>query len=136
MSGYAAEMQVRNNVRMLYSRMQTLLNRRSKQKRTVEISAPFDLKLEPVSLPGVSQDELAILREKATASRVGHHRVHPPLVLVHDLVGDAVPDLCLQPRQHASPRSRSPTSLVERRDKKKDTNNPFKEAIPFFFFFS
>lgn len=34
-------------------------------------SAPFDLKLEPVSLPGVSQDELAILREKATASRVG-----------------------------------------------------------------
>lgn len=34
-------------------------------------SAPFDLKLEPVSLPGVSQDELTILREKATASRVG-----------------------------------------------------------------
>ncbi|KAM3514073.1 hypothetical protein MY11210_002285 [Beauveria gryllotalpidicola] len=64
-------MQVRDNVRMICSRMQTLLNRRSKQKRPLEISAPFDLKLEPVSLPGVSQDELAILREKATASRVG-----------------------------------------------------------------
>lgn len=36
-SGYAAEMQVRDNVRMLYSRVQTLLNRRSKQKRAVEI---------------------------------------------------------------------------------------------------
>ncbi|TQV98691.1 hypothetical protein V2A60_007600 [Cordyceps javanica] len=71
MSSYAAEMQLRDNVRMLCSRMQTLLNRRSKQKRTLEISAPFDLKLEPVSLPGVSQEELAILREKATASRVG-----------------------------------------------------------------
>ncbi|KAJ4164497.1 hypothetical protein LMH87_006169 [Akanthomyces muscarius] len=70
-SGYAAEMHVRNNVKMIYSRMQTLLNRRSKQKRAIEISAPFDLKLEPVSLPGVSQDELTILREKATASRVG-----------------------------------------------------------------
>ncbi|KAJ2972192.1 hypothetical protein NQ176_g7296 [Zarea fungicola] len=71
MSGYATEMQVRNHVRMICSRMQTLLQRRTKQKRTIDISAPFDLKLEPVSLPGVSQDELAILREKATASRVG-----------------------------------------------------------------
>lgn len=41
MSGYAAEMHVRNNVRMLYSRMQTLLNRRSKQKRTIEIVSFF-----------------------------------------------------------------------------------------------
>lgn len=39
-SGYAAEMQVRNNVKMIYSRMQTLLNRRSKQKRTLEIVSP------------------------------------------------------------------------------------------------
>lgn len=39
-SGYAAEMQVRNNVKMIYSRMQTLLNRRSKQKRTLEIVRP------------------------------------------------------------------------------------------------
>ncbi|KAJ6444545.1 ATP-dependent RNA helicase [Purpureocillium lavendulum] len=57
---------------MLYSRVQTLLQRRRKQKRVaLEISAPFDLKLEPVCLPGVSEDEISILREKAAASRIG-----------------------------------------------------------------
>ncbi|ATY58672.1 hypothetical protein CCM_05381 [Cordyceps militaris CM01] len=71
-SGFAAEMQVRDNIKTLCSRMQTLLHRRSKQpKRGIEISAPFDYRLEDVSLPGISHDELSILREKATASRVG-----------------------------------------------------------------
>ncbi|KAM4056884.1 hypothetical protein HRG_003747 [Hirsutella rhossiliensis] len=42
---------------MLCSRVQTLLQRRRKQKTAMEISAPFDLKQEPVSLPGVSEDE-------------------------------------------------------------------------------
>ncbi len=42
-SGYAAEMHVRNNVKMIYSRMQTLLNRRSKQKRAIEIVSPLCL---------------------------------------------------------------------------------------------
>ncbi|KAK3175504.1 hypothetical protein K4F52_010220 [Lecanicillium sp. MT-2017a] len=68
MSVYAAEMHLRDNVKMICSRVQTLLRQRRKQKRGVEISAPFDFKLEPVSLPGVSQDELMILREKAAAS--------------------------------------------------------------------
>ncbi|KAI9902729.1 hypothetical protein N3K66_002081 [Trichothecium roseum] len=57
---------------MLYSRVQTLLRqrRRKQQKLAPEISAPFDLKLEPVVLPGVSEDELSFLREKAVANRI------------------------------------------------------------------
>ncbi|OAA61518.1 hypothetical protein ISF_05597 [Cordyceps fumosorosea ARSEF 2679] len=79
MSGYAAEMHVRDNVRMLCSRVQTLLHRRPKQQPEEEqgrvlpfaISAPFDFRLGQVSLPGISHDEITMLREKATASRVG-----------------------------------------------------------------
>lgn len=63
---------------MLYSRVQTMLQRRRKQKRALEISAPFDLKCEPVSLPGISQDELAMLRKKAAASRIGVFKAMPP----------------------------------------------------------
>lgn len=79
-------MQIKSNVRMLYSRVQTMLRqrRRKQLKPTLEIvswlspfsplilqtcffldhvtnrstqSAPFDLKREPVSLPGVTEDE-------------------------------------------------------------------------------
>ncbi|CEJ84746.1 hypothetical protein VHEMI03566 [[Torrubiella] hemipterigena] len=65
--------QVKNNVVLFCTRVQNMFQRyrTTKPKRTLEISAPFDLKLEPVSLPGVSQDELAILRDHAAASRVG-----------------------------------------------------------------
>lgn len=69
-----ASQQQPHNVTMLCSRVQTLLQRRPKQKPAMEIvrvpscllwdvanqhpqSAPFDLKQEPVSLPGVSEDE-------------------------------------------------------------------------------
>ncbi|KAI1502375.1 hypothetical protein F5X99DRAFT_408105 [Biscogniauxia marginata] len=34
-------------------------------------SAPFNFKHETVSLPGVSEDEITILKEKARASRLG-----------------------------------------------------------------
>ncbi|KAF4126707.1 hypothetical protein GMORB2_0444 [Geosmithia morbida] len=34
-------------------------------------SAPFNLTREPVILPGISEDELCILREKAAASCIG-----------------------------------------------------------------
>ncbi|KYK59324.1 hypothetical protein DCS_00454 [Drechmeria coniospora] len=67
-----------DNVKMLYSRVQTLLQRRRKQKRALQISAPFDLKLEPVSLPGVSEDEISMLREKAVASRLGVYETMSP----------------------------------------------------------
>ncbi|KND93208.1 hypothetical protein TOPH_02210 [Tolypocladium ophioglossoides CBS 100239] len=63
---------------MLYSRVQTILQRRRKQKRALEISAPFNVKLEPVSLPGISEDEISILREKAAASRIGVFETMPP----------------------------------------------------------
>ncbi|PHH92109.1 hypothetical protein CDD83_8872 [Cordyceps sp. RAO-2017] len=70
-------MHLQGNFDMLCSRVQTLLQRRRKQKRVVEISAPFDLKLEPVCLPGISEDELTVLREKAAASRIGVFETMP-----------------------------------------------------------
>ncbi|PHH65308.1 hypothetical protein CDD81_2720 [Ophiocordyceps australis] len=73
---------------MLYTRVQTLLQRRRKQQRQqdqqqdqlLEISAPYDFKLQPVSLPGISQDELSMLRDKAAASRIGVYEVFEPPV--------------------------------------------------------
>ncbi|OAA32223.1 hypothetical protein AAL_01555 [Moelleriella libera RCEF 2490] len=57
---------------MLYNRIQSIIrDRAKKQRREIEISAPFDMKHETVNIPGVSQEEIAILREKAAASRIG-----------------------------------------------------------------
>ncbi|KAM0261680.1 hypothetical protein ACHAQJ_002132 [Trichoderma viride] len=67
-----SEMRLKSNVRSLYERMQAALRHgKRKQKRGLEISGPFGLKKEPVFLPGISQEELCILREKAAASRIG-----------------------------------------------------------------
>ncbi|KAI0006785.1 hypothetical protein F4779DRAFT_548042 [Xylariaceae sp. FL0662B] len=41
------------------------------ERRSLQISAPFNFKHETVSLPGVSEDEIAILKEQAAASRLG-----------------------------------------------------------------
>ncbi|KAI1090291.1 hypothetical protein F5B19DRAFT_330864 [Rostrohypoxylon terebratum] len=41
------------------------------EKAPLQISAPFNFKHETVSLPGVSEDEIAILKEQAAASRFG-----------------------------------------------------------------
>jgi hypothetical protein len=75
-------MQMKNNVRMLCSRVQTILRRRQRKqqqrKPTLEISAPFDFKREAVCLPGISEDEISILREKAAASRIGVAEAMPP----------------------------------------------------------
>ncbi|KAK7420875.1 hypothetical protein QQZ08_010204 [Neonectria magnoliae] len=71
-SSSRAKMQISTNVRTLCSRVQTLIRqRRRKEKRAMQISAPFNLKHEPVQLPGVSEDEIAMLRDKAAASRIG-----------------------------------------------------------------
>ncbi|KAK5998544.1 hypothetical protein PT974_00924 [Cladobotryum mycophilum] len=68
----SSDMPLKDNVRTLYERVQTCLRTgRRKEKREMEISAPFDTKLVPVSIPGVTEEELAILREKAAASRIG-----------------------------------------------------------------
>ncbi|KAH6996185.1 hypothetical protein BKA56DRAFT_666433 [Ilyonectria sp. MPI-CAGE-AT-0026] len=65
-------MHISTNVRTLCSRVHTLIRqRRHKEKRSMQISAPFNLKREPVLLPGISEDEIAMLRDKAAASRIG-----------------------------------------------------------------
>ncbi|KAI1746471.1 hypothetical protein F4782DRAFT_536437 [Xylaria castorea] len=46
----------------------------AKEKRnshTLQISAPFNFKRETISLPGLSEDEIATLKEKVAASRLG-----------------------------------------------------------------
>ncbi|KAL2259448.1 hypothetical protein VTK26DRAFT_6863 [Humicola hyalothermophila] len=47
------------------------LRRRKGLKRDLRISEPFNLKKEAVILPGLSEDEITVLREKAAASRLG-----------------------------------------------------------------
>ncbi|KAI1078199.1 hypothetical protein F5B20DRAFT_232274 [Whalleya microplaca] len=41
------------------------------ERRSLQISPPFNFKHETVSLPGVSEDEISILKEQAAASRLG-----------------------------------------------------------------
>ncbi|KAI0432060.1 hypothetical protein F5Y09DRAFT_340010 [Xylaria sp. FL1042] len=64
------------------SRLQRLVGMKSKaaaaaatkEKRNslpLQISAPFNFKHETISLPGLSEDDIAILKEKAAASRLG-----------------------------------------------------------------
>ncbi|KAH7160853.1 hypothetical protein EDB81DRAFT_329048 [Dactylonectria macrodidyma] len=68
-----AKMHISTNVRTLCSRVHTLIRqrRRKEQQRSMQISAPFNLKHEPVQLPGISEDEIAMLRDQAAASRIG-----------------------------------------------------------------
>ncbi|KAI1198755.1 hypothetical protein F5X97DRAFT_144365 [Nemania serpens] len=42
-----------------------------RHSHTLQISAPFNFKHETISLPGLSEDDIALLREKAAASRFG-----------------------------------------------------------------
>ncbi|KAI0456499.1 hypothetical protein F5B21DRAFT_154159 [Xylaria acuta] len=46
----------------------------AKEKRnsqSLQISAPFNFKHESISLPGLSEDDIATLKKKAAASRLG-----------------------------------------------------------------
>lgn len=58
-------------------RLMGLKQKPQPQRRTLQISKPFNFKHENATLPGYSEDEIAILKEKAAASRVGvapdHH---------------------------------------------------------------
>ncbi|KAI1383664.1 uncharacterized protein F4822DRAFT_434780 [Hypoxylon trugodes] len=60
--------------RVFAARLQKLIGVKSKsassEKPALQISAPFDFKHETLSLPGVSEDEIAILKEQAAASRM------------------------------------------------------------------
>ncbi|KAI9171141.1 hypothetical protein HJFPF1_00621 [Paramyrothecium foliicola] len=65
-------MDIKDNVRTVCSRVQTVLRLyRRKEKRHIEISAPFNFRHEAVSFPGISEQEIAILREQAAASCIG-----------------------------------------------------------------
>ncbi|RKU40966.1 hypothetical protein DL546_003376 [Coniochaeta pulveracea] len=59
------------------TRVQTVFRRREK-KRIYEISAPFNFKKECTVLPGITQDEISVLREKAAASCLGIRYDHEP----------------------------------------------------------
>jgi hypothetical protein len=63
--------------RRMRTRVQTVFRRREK-KRTYEISAPFNFKKECTVLPGITQDEISVLREKAAASCLGIRHDHEP----------------------------------------------------------
>ncbi|KAI1775730.1 hypothetical protein F4818DRAFT_386327 [Hypoxylon cercidicola] len=60
--------------RIFTSRLQERMGIKSStptpDKQPLQISAPFDFKHERLSLPGVSEDELTILKERAATSRL------------------------------------------------------------------
>ncbi|KAK4454460.1 hypothetical protein QBC34DRAFT_471378 [Podospora aff. communis PSN243] len=66
-------MSVCMNVKMLCSSLQGMvgLRRRKDVKRQLQISQPFNFKKETTILPGVTEDEITVLREKAAASCLG-----------------------------------------------------------------
>ncbi|KAH8895639.1 hypothetical protein GQ53DRAFT_838611 [Thozetella sp. PMI_491] len=60
-----------------------VIRKRKEPKRTLEISAPFNFQKNETMLPGLSEDEVAMLREKAAASRLGiadHRDMNNPFV--------------------------------------------------------
>ncbi|KAI8959196.1 hypothetical protein F5Y11DRAFT_350711 [Daldinia sp. FL1419] len=61
--------------RAFTARLQKLIGVKSRdsvsEKQPLQISAPFDFKHETLCLPGVSEDEIAILKEQAASSRFG-----------------------------------------------------------------
>ncbi|KAI2640865.1 hypothetical protein GGS26DRAFT_586860 [Hypomontagnella submonticulosa] len=61
--------------RAFTARLQKLVGVKPKSARSekppLQISAPFNFKHETISLPGVSEDEIAVLKEQAAASRFG-----------------------------------------------------------------
>jgi len=64
---------VKSNMKRLCLRLQAVAGsrRRKPTKRVLQISAPFDFRKEETMLPGLSEDEISVLREKAAASRLG-----------------------------------------------------------------
>ncbi|RFN51979.1 hypothetical protein FIE12Z_3807 [Fusarium flagelliforme] len=68
----SSTMHISDDFHMLRERVQTIVRqRRRKEKRSLDISAPFNFEKNPVNLPGVSDEQLAMLREQAAASRIG-----------------------------------------------------------------
>ncbi|KAI1132398.1 hypothetical protein F5Y10DRAFT_231092 [Nemania abortiva] len=60
----------------LKSRAAGAATNEKRNSHILHISAPFNFKHESISLPGLSEDDIALLREKAAASRLGVTDVH------------------------------------------------------------
>ncbi|AEO67184.1 uncharacterized protein THITE_2116017 [Thermothielavioides terrestris NRRL 8126] len=65
-----AAMNVYSEVKRFYTSLQEMVGLR-RRKRQLQISEPFDFKKETVILPGLTDGEISVLREKAAASRLG-----------------------------------------------------------------
>ncbi|KAK4035042.1 hypothetical protein C8A01DRAFT_48707 [Parachaetomium inaequale] len=63
-------MTVYSEVKRLYSSLQEMVGLR-RRKRQLQISESFNFKKETTILPGLTEDEISVLREKAAASRLG-----------------------------------------------------------------
>ncbi|KAI8686944.1 hypothetical protein NCS56_00266500 [Fusarium sp. Ph1] len=85
---FRAKMHVSDDLQTLCSRVHAIVRRR-KEKRTMQISEPFNFEKNPVHLPGLSEEQLVMLREKEAASRIG------------------IADPCTPPRAPRSPVSTS-----------------------------
>ncbi|KAI5861594.1 hypothetical protein GGS23DRAFT_140899 [Durotheca rogersii] len=63
-------------IRAFVAKLQSIIGCKSKRdtsdRPALQISAPFNFKHETLSLPGVSEDEIAILKEQAAAARVNY----------------------------------------------------------------
>ncbi|KAI1765371.1 hypothetical protein GGR53DRAFT_263679 [Hypoxylon sp. FL1150] len=84
------------------------------EKQPLQISAPFNFKHETLSLPGVSEDEIAVLKERAATSRlypssIGSPRKAPtpPTPTYPD------PSFFSTPRKAPSPPSLSPIPVLQ-----------------------
>ncbi|KAK0641480.1 hypothetical protein B0T16DRAFT_461540 [Cercophora newfieldiana] len=65
-------MSVCMNVKMLCASLQDMVGfRRRKDAKRLQISQPFNFKKEATILPGLTEDEITVLREKAAASCLG-----------------------------------------------------------------
>ncbi|KAG5928796.1 hypothetical protein E4U42_007981 [Claviceps africana] len=103
---------------MLYTRIQSIIRncaRRQRRDVEVEISAPFGLKREPVNLPGVSQEEIFILREKAAASQIRILELRPESPSGYEFHKISRPSPRLRPAFAASTADETPHTELEAR---------------------
>ncbi|KAK4655247.1 hypothetical protein QC762_300705 [Podospora pseudocomata] len=60
-------------------------NGRGGLKRPLVISAPYNFEQIPVTLPGLTPEEILVLREKAAATRLGIHADSPPSIATYSV---------------------------------------------------
>ncbi|KAF5000985.1 hypothetical protein FGRMN_1355 [Fusarium graminum] len=68
----STRMHISGDFQTLCERVQTMVRQRCrKEKRSMAISAPFNFEKNPVNLPGVAEEQIAMLREQAAAGCIG-----------------------------------------------------------------